>query len=118
MDDRCLVHCGSVRPEMREGVISCTLLAKFARNGAIFGAVITESASGVIFRVHCSSVQVKLREGMISCTLLAKFEQNGAFRGAVITKSASGANFRVRCGSVQGERLIEMQVWMQKSVWM
>ncbi len=86
----CLVHCGSVRPEMREGMISCTLLAKFEQNGAFRGAVITESASGAVFLVRCSSVQPELREGMISCTLLAKFEQNGAFRGAVITKSPSG----------------------------
>ena len=59
-----------------------------------------------------------MREGMISCTLLAKFVRNGAFRGAVITESPSGAIFLVHCCSVQGGRLIEMQVWMQKSVWM
>ena len=73
---------------------------------------------GTVFRVHCSSEQVKLREGMISCTLLVKFVRNSAIRGAVITESLSGAIFLVHCSSVQGERLIEMQVWMQKSVWM
>ena len=55
---------------------------------------------------------------MISCTLLARFVRNGAFRGAVITKSLSGAIFLVHCGSVQGGTLIEIQVWMQESVWM
>ncbi len=74
MEDRCLVHCCSEQGELREGIISGTLLAKFVRNGAIFGAVITESPSGAIFLVHCRSVQ--------------------------------------------GGRLIEIQVWMQKSVWM
>ncbi len=59
-----------------------------------------------------------MRECVISCTLLAKFVRNGAIFGAVITESPSGAIFLVHCSSVQGERLIEMQVWMQKSVWM
>ena len=57
MEDRCLVHCGSVRPKLREGMISCTLLAKFVQNGAFRGAVITKSLSGVNFLVHCSSEQ-------------------------------------------------------------
>ena len=81
-------------------------------------AVSNRATSRPVFRVHCGSEQIKLREGMISCTLLAKFVQNSAFRGAVITESASGAVFLVHCCSVRGERLIEMQVWMQKSVWM
>ena len=87
---------------MREGMISCTLLARFVQNGAFRGAVITKSASGAVFLVHCGSEQVKLREGMIFGTLLVKFVQNGTFRGAVITESPSGANFLVHCGSVQG----------------
>ncbi len=50
------VHCGSVRVKLREGVISCTLLVKFMRNGAFRGAVITKSPSGANLVVHCGSV--------------------------------------------------------------
>ena len=40
-------------------MISCTLLAKFVRNGAFRGAVNTDSASGAFFRVRCCSVRVR-----------------------------------------------------------
>ena len=54
---------------MREGVISCTLLARFVRNGAFRGAVIKKSPSGTIFRVHCCSVQGEMLIGRYECSV-------------------------------------------------
>ena len=87
------VHCSSVRPEMREGMISCTLLAKFVRNGAFRGAVSTESPPGAIFLVHCCSVQGgRLIEMQVRIQCGYEAEYVAAFlAGSVRGKVARGA---------------------------
>ena len=78
---------------MREGMISCTLLAKFVRNGAFRGAVSTESPPGAIFLVHCCSVQGgRLIEMQVRIQCGYEAEYVAAFlAGSVRGKVARGA---------------------------